>query len=68
MMTTDRFPGLTTPAMLSQDHAADPTPIEQLRINAGAASDRDLVATCTRALSGDAESLVACERILRDAQ
>jgi hypothetical protein len=44
---------MTTPATLSSDYAADPTPIEQLRIEAGFSGDADMIALCNLALQDE---------------
>jgi hypothetical protein len=58
--------GLTTPFALSSDFATDATELEQLRINAGAVGDQQLVDTCTKAIAGDTAALAICNRILAD--
>jgi hypothetical protein len=47
------IPGMTTPWLLSSDFATDPTPIEQLRIEAGAAGDHAMVTMCDLALQDE---------------
>ncbi len=42
--------------------------IEVLRSEAGAAGDYEMVADCSRALSGDADAWAFCERVIADAR